>query len=84
MKKVEFHPIASVAAVWSAVFMFVLWFLARMGLYVSAAEQMSKWHMYFDLSFTGLIAGVVEAAIISYLLVASFVMIYNKMMKSKR
>ena len=48
-----------------------------MGLYVSAAEQMSKWHMFFNLTVIGLVSGMIEAGVISFLLVYSFATVYT-------
>ena len=76
-KKLKSKQLAVTFAIWSALFMLVLWLLANMGLYVSAAEQMSKWHVFFNLTFTGLIAGMIEAVIVSYALVLVFVWVYN-------
>lgn len=71
------QPAATALAVWSAVVMLLLWFLARMGLYVSAAKAMVQWHMFFDLTPTGLVGGMIEAAVVSFLGVYLFVFIYN-------
>ncbi len=76
-KKLESKQLAVTFAIWSALFMLVLWLLANMGLYVSAAEQMAKWHVFFNFSFRGLIAGMIEAAVVSYVLVYTFVLVYN-------
>lgn len=48
-----------------------------MGLYVSATEAMASWHMFFNLTFMGLIGGMIEEAVISFLGVYLFVLIYN-------
>lgn len=71
------QPAATALAVWSALVMLLLWILAKMGLYVSAAEAMASWHMFFNMTFIGLIGGMIEAAVISFLGVYSFVFIYN-------
>jgi hypothetical protein len=76
-EKLESKQLAITFAVWSALFMLVLWLLANMGIYVSAAEQMAKWHVFFNLTFSGLVAGIIEAAIVSYVLVLAFVWVYN-------
>lgn len=76
-KKLKAKKLAVSFAIWSALFMLILWLLANMGIYVSAAEQMARWHMFFNLTFNGLIAGMIEAAIISYVLVLAFVWLYN-------
>lgn len=71
------QSVALALSVWSALVMLLLWVLAKMGLYVSAAEAMASWHMFFNLSLMGLIGGMIEAAVISFLGVYSFVLIYN-------
>ena len=76
-KKLKAKQLATTFAVWSTVLMLVLWLLARMGIYVSAAEQMAKWHMFFNLRLAGLIGGIIEAIIVSVVLVYVFVWIYN-------
>ena len=76
-KKLRVKQLAISFAIWSALFMLVLWLLANVGLYISVAEQMSKWHVFFNLTPAGLIGGMIEAAFVSYLLVYVFVWIYN-------
>ncbi len=76
-KKLQAQPVTTVLAVWSALFMLVLWLLSKVGLYVSAAEQMAEWHVFFDLSLAGLIGGMIEAAVMSVIGVYAFVYIYN-------
>lgn len=76
-KKLESKQLATTFAVWSALLMLILWVLANMGIYVTAAEMMAQWHVFFNLTFTGLIAGMIEAAIVSYVLVLVFVWVYN-------
>lgn len=76
-KKLQAKQLAVTFAILSALFMLVLWLLANTGLYVSAAEQMAKWHVFFSLNFGGLIGGMIEGAVASYVLVYVFVWIYN-------
>lgn len=71
------QPVATALAIWSALVMLLLWALAKIGLYVAAAEAMASWHMFFNLSFMGLVGGMIEAAVISFLGVYSFVFVYN-------
>lgn len=75
--KLDAQPAATALAVWSALVMLLLWVLAKIGLYVSAAEAMASWHMFFDLTFMGLIGGMIEATAISFLGVYLFVFVYN-------
>jgi len=77
-KKLEAKHLAYAFAVWSALFMLVLWLLANMGIYATAAEMMTDWHMFFNLTFAGLITGMIEAAIVSVVLVYVFIWIYNR------
>lgn len=76
-KKLQSKQLAVTFAVWSALFMLVLWLLGNAGIYTGAAEMMANWHMFFDLTVTGLIAGMIEAAVISFVLIYVFVWIYN-------
>lgn len=76
-KKLQAKQLSYSFALWSALFMLVLWLLAKMGLYVSAAQQMARWHTFFSLTFAGLIGGMLEAAVVSFVLVYVFVWIYN-------
>ena len=80
-KKLRAKQLAITFAIWSAIFMLVIWLLANVGIYVSVAEQMAGWHMFYNLTFTGLIGGMVEAAVLSYIGVYTFVWIYNKVAK---
>ena len=75
--KLSAQPAATALAIWSALVMLLIWVLAKMGLYVSAAEAMASWHMFFSLTFIGLIGGMIEAAVVSFLGVYSFVFVYN-------
>ena len=77
IKKLKSKQLSISFAVWSALLMFILWLLANLGIYVSAANMMSQWHIFFNLSFTGLIGGMIEAAVASYILTTVFVWIYN-------
>ena len=75
--KIQAKHLALIFAIWSALFMLVLWLLANMGIYVSAAEMMAQWHVFFNLTFTGLVGGIIETAIVSYILTLLFVWTYN-------
>ncbi len=76
-KKLQAKQLATSFAIWSAFIMLIMWLLANMGLYVFATEQMAKWHLLFNLTFSGLVGGMIEAAVLSYILVLIFVWIYN-------
>tara|TARA_Y100000310_G_C20240649_1_gene604507 strand:- start:117 stop:299 length:183 start_codon:yes stop_codon:yes gene_type:complete len=58
--------------------MLLLSIAAKSGLYTTAAEQMIKWHMFFDLSIKGILTGMIEAAVITFGFIYLFGIIYNK------
>ncbi|NQU79419.1 hypothetical protein HQ545_06650 [Candidatus Woesearchaeota archaeon] len=62
--------------------MLLLGIFGNLGVYTGAVDMMKQWHMFFSLSISGIIAGMVEAAIISFVIVYAFVWIYNKLAKS--
>lgn len=66
------------AAIVAALSMLILGIFGNMGIYTGAVEMMSQWHMFFSLTPVGIIAGMVEAAIISFVLFYIFGWIYNK------
>ena len=63
----------------SAACMLLLGILANIGIYSGAAQQMMKWHMFFSLSLRGIIAGMIEAAVIGFIFGYAFAWIYNKL-----
>ncbi len=65
------------AAVLSALGMLILGILGNFGLYTEAVEIMQKWHLFFDLSIGGIIAGIIEAAVISFITGYLFGWLYN-------
>lgn len=66
------------AAILSGICMLLLSILASFGIYSSAAQQMIKWHMFYSLSVVGVITGIIEAMIISFIGGYIFAWIYNK------
>lgn len=66
------------AAILSAVGMLLLGIGGNIGIYTGAVEMMQQWHMFFSLSITGIIAGMIEAAVISFVFVYAFAWLYNK------
>jgi hypothetical protein len=83
VKKMDEKRLAPVAfgysaALISAIFMLLLGISGKMGIYTGAVEQMMKWHMFFSLSTGGIIAGMAEAALISFVFVFAFALIYNR------
>lgn len=66
------------AAIVAAVIMLLLGILGNLGIYTGAVEMMRQWHMFFSLSIVGIIAGMIEAAVISFVFVYIFGWLYNK------
>ena len=66
------------AAIVAAVIMLLLGILGNLGIYTGAVEMMQQWHMFFSLSVWGIIAGMIEAAIISFVFVYIFGWCYNR------
>ncbi len=71
--------LAGAAAIVAAIIMLLLGILGNFGVYTGAVEMMRQWHVFFSLSIGGIIAGMFEAAIITFVFVYLFVFIYNKL-----
>ncbi|HDZ54640.1 MAG TPA: hypothetical protein ENI19_03200 [Candidatus Nealsonbacteria bacterium] len=59
--------------------MLLLGILGNLGMYTGAVEMMQQWHIFFSLSIGGIIAGIIEAAVISFILIYKFGWLYNKL-----
>ena len=62
----------------SAIIMLLLGILGNLGIYVGAVEMMQQWHLFFDLSVLGIIGGMIESAIISFIIGWLIALFYNK------
>ncbi len=62
----------------SAACMLLLSIAAKLGVYTRAAERMMDWHMFYTLSFGGIIAGMIEAAVWSFVFLYALAWVYNK------
>ncbi|UGV40763.1 hypothetical protein J7W08_12080 [Methanococcoides orientis] len=67
-------------AVLSAIVMLLLGILGNLGIYTGAVEMMQQWHMFFSPSMGGIVAGMIEAGIISFVFGYAFAFLYNKLM----
>lgn len=65
------------AALIAAVIMLLLGILGNLGIYMGAVRMMEEWHMFFNLTPLGIIGGIIEAAIISFIFVYAFGLAYN-------
>ena len=66
------------AAVVAAIVMAIIGTLSRFGIYTEAAQMMSSWHMFFDTTLMGILAGMAETAISTFLFIYLFAVIHNK------
>ncbi|NPE28041.1 hypothetical protein HNV12_08710 [Methanococcoides sp. SA1] len=58
--------------------MLLLGILGNLGIYTGSVEMMQQWHAFFSLTPAGIIAGMIEAAIISFIFAYLFGIFYNK------
>ena len=79
--KMELKPgaLAAAGAIVSVAVMLLLGIFGNFGIYSGAVEMMIKWHMFFSLSPLGIAGGMIEAAIISFVLLYIFAWIYNRL-----
>ncbi|MBS3113389.1 hypothetical protein J4418_04880 [Candidatus Woesearchaeota archaeon] len=62
----------------SAVCMLLVGIGWNLGIYVGAAEAMAKWHMFFNASVTGVLAGMAEATVWGFVSAYVFGWLYNR------
>jgi len=78
--KQELNPkaLAISLALVSAMVMLLLGIFGNLGIYTGAVEMMKQWHMFFDITLIGIITGMIEAAIISFIFGWLIAYVYNK------
>jgi len=81
MKQLNPQAIGLSAGILSGVGMLIIGILASFGTYLGAFEMMKSMHIFFDATFLGVIAGIVEAFLFSYVVGFLFVWIYNMLNK---
>ena len=69
--------LAGAAAVVSAVVMLLLGMFGAIGVYEGAVGMMEQWHLFFEPTVVGTVAGMVEAAVISFVVIYAFAWLYN-------
>lgn len=77
-EKLDALAMAYAVAIVSAAVMLLLGIFGNIGIYTGAVEMMQQWHMFFSLSIVGIIAGMVEAALIGFILGYTLLWLYNK------
>lgn len=66
------------AAIVAAIVMLSLGILGNFGIYAGAVDMMEQWHLFFSLSVGGIVAGIAEAAVITFVFIYLFGFLYNK------
>ena len=69
--------LAGAAAGISAAAMLVVGVFGAIGVYEGAVEMMEAWHLFFAPTVVGTVAGMIEAAVVSFVLVYPFAWAYN-------
>ncbi|WP_458207910.1 hypothetical protein [Haladaptatus sp. NG-SE-30] len=75
--KLDALALGGAAAMVSAVVMLLLGVFGAIGVYGGAVEMMAQWHLFFEPTVVGTVAGMVEAAVISSILAYAFAWLYN-------
>ena len=83
-EKLNSFAFAASAAIVAALSMLILGILGNIGVYMGAVEMMSQWHMFFSLTPFGILTGMIEAAVISFVFFFIFGWIYNKISISNK
>jgi len=65
-------------AILAGVHMLLLSILGLLGLYQGAVSQMQQLHLFFSLSTVGILAGIVEGAIVGFIGLYALAWVYNK------
>ena len=81
-EKLNSFAFGTAAAIVAAIGMLVLSVVGIFGIYTGAVEMMMRWHMFYSLTPIGIITGMVEAAVISFIFFYLFAWIYSKLTNS--
>ena len=84
MKTLNALALGYAGATITALCMLLLGILGNLGLYTGAVAMMEEWHMFFSLSIMGIFGGMVEAAIISFVVLYMFALLYNLFAMKKK
>lgn len=67
MKNLQVNALGLSLAFLGAISMLAISLAALAGVYTGAYEAMKAWHLFYDLTAVGIIGGLVEAAVWSYI-----------------
>ncbi len=77
-QKLNEKALGYAGAIISAALMLLIGLFSRMGFYMGANQQMMQWHMYYTNTLFGTLTGMIEAAIIGFIVGYAFAWAYNK------
>lgn len=83
MKTLHALALGYAGAIISAAGMLLLGILGTLGLYTGAVSMMAEWHLFFSLSVGGIIGGMIEAAVVSFVVLYAFALVYNRLAARK-
>lgn len=81
MNKLNAFAFGAAGAIVALGGMLLLGLLGNLGIYMGAVEMMEAWHMFFSLTIVGIIAGMIEGAVISFIFFGSFAWLYNRLVR---
>tara|TARA_B100000745_G_scaffold292321_1_gene233057 strand:- start:5134 stop:5385 length:252 start_codon:yes stop_codon:yes gene_type:complete len=83
MKTLHANSLGFAAAIVAAAGMLIMGILGNLGMYQNAVAMMEQWHMFFSPSLGGIIGGMLEAAVISFVILYAFALVYNWLITKK-
>ena len=83
MNKLHALNLGYAGAIVSALVMLLLGILGNLGIYTGAVEMMEAWHMFFSLSLLGIIGGIIESVVISFVFLYLFAIVYNWLLERR-
>lgn len=83
MRKLDDLALGGAAAAVSAAVMLLLGVFGTIGIYEGAIEMMEQWHLFFEPTVIGTFAGMIEAAVISFVIVSVFGWQYNALVRHR-
>ena len=79
MKNLSPNALGLSLGILAAVHMLAISLAAMSGYYTGAYEAMKVWHMFYDLTAVGVLGGILEAFVWSYIAGAVFGWMYNRL-----
>ena len=69
--------LAGATAIVSAIAMLLLGVFGAVSVYEGAVEAMEQWHLFFEPTIVGTLAGIVEAVVIGFVVAYAIAWLYN-------